>query len=569
MVTAAEKNAKADPVTTDKSPNERKAEEIISNCDTLFGEQKEWRHTWQDISDYVIPRKSNIETKEVEGEVRTHERYDDTAEDAMETMAAGVLGWIAPAGEQWFRFEPINKDAPQSVKTWLQECSEIAVESIYSSNFYLGFHEALIDACAFGTMSTFVDEGKRRDLNFSTLAIGSYAIAEDDEGFVDTLYRKFEYTARQAMLKWGEDALSVPMKEAFKSANGSDRTRKFEVIQALYPRAEGEYREGPAVPEDERPVACDYVCRTGKHVLRETGYYEFPAPVTRILRANVGIYGRSRAMTMLPTIKMLNRIALDTTITIEQVSQPGWLAPYDLAFEPSNRPNDVTRWDASNPNNKPEQLKYENRIDLAEGLMEQKRNAIRRAFFNDMFQMLTEANEANRQKTAYEVSKMVEERLTLFSPIFARITEEGLTPILERVFSILLRKNRFPMAPPEAALSGGYKLTYISRLALAIKALRNRQIMQGAEILGMLSEIDPGVRHVVDTMGMARSALENIGVESDHIRPEEEVAAIIEQEAQAEQAAQAAATAEQGAKAVGALPEAAQNQVIDFAQASA
>ena len=59
------------------------------------------------------------------------------------------------------------------------------------SNFYTEAHELYMDRGCFGTGVLHCETGKRSFLNFRKFDVGTFSIAEDDEGYVDTLSREF------------------------------------------------------------------------------------------------------------------------------------------------------------------------------------------------------------------------------------------------------------------------------------------------------------------------------------------------------------------------------------------
>lgn len=528
--------------------------QLITHCDDLFAKQSNWRHTWQDVSDYVYPVKSNIETTETPGEVRATERYDTTAEEALLDFAAGLVGWLTPVGESWFRFEPRNKNASDASKVWFKKCTERATEALFSSNFYLSWHEGCIDAGAFGTIGMFVEHSPEKLLNFMSWPIGTYAYCVNADGDPDYVFRKWKWTARQAVNVWGVDKVTEPIRKAYEEG-GANAEKEFEFAHAIYNRQKGEYLDGEAAGE-RRPIASVYIDYTNKKLIEEDGYYEWPAPVGRLLKSNSENYGRSPAMGVLPEIKMLNRMEMDLLVGLEKMVNPSWLMPSDSDYEVDNRPDGITYWNATNPNAKPEQLQLNNRIDLAEGKTEQKRERIRKAFFNDMFQMVTQIGmDKATPPTATQIQAMVEERIALFTPIFARMIQEVLNPLLERVFGILFRAGEFPEMPPELLEEGGeYDITYVSRIAMAIKSLQNGQLMQALEFIRGFMEIDPSARFWLKTSKAGRGALMNLSLPSDWLNTEDEINEMIAQEQEQQRQAQMMEMMKTGAQAAGAMP---------------
>ena len=516
---------------------DKKALAILARHNRLKGEQSNFRTLWQDCADFIMPRKGNIETINTPGQSQTTQLFDTTAEESALVFAAGLLSHLTPAGELWARYSA-KDDAPQDVKDWLDECTQRAMKIIHGSNFYLGWHEDCLDGGVFGSSLLFGEESEKGVLNVISVPVGTFTWCENADGLIDTVHREFKFSAGQAQEKWGDELLPDIVRKALEDPAGKDR--QFTFVHAVYPRQRGEWREGMVEAKLRRWASC-YVCVEASAVVEEGGYYENPYCGGRLLRSNNETYGRGPGIQALPEIKMLNRMEADLLLGLERQVKPSWLMPDDSAYRPDNRPNGVTYYDASNPNAKPEQVRNEGRVDFGEQKTEQKRTRIRAAFYVDMFQMLSNADQMKREKTAFEVAQLMQEKLVLFSPIFARIVQEKLNPLLERLFGICLRRGLFPPAPASVVESGvlAYEVDYVSKIALAIRAAQNNALAVMMQIVTEMAQFDPSVMHVVKWREAARDVMSNQGFPAKWRRTDEEVDAIMQQIAE-QQAAMAA-----------------------------
>src|SRR6056297_362670 len=174
----------------------------------MKSERSTWDSLWQDISEYVLPRKSEItDTKTADVEGFTDKIYDTTACEANMTLAAGQFDYLISG--KWFEYSaPFSGElVDEEVRRWYLQCSQITLDALNRSNFSLEMHEMFLDRGGFGTAGILIEEGKATDLYFRSLDVGTYCIDEDIEKQVDTVYREFELTARQAAEKFGEKNL--------------------------------------------------------------------------------------------------------------------------------------------------------------------------------------------------------------------------------------------------------------------------------------------------------------------------------------------------------------------------
>jgi hypothetical protein len=538
------------------------AEQLTARYHALKSDAGQWMTVWQQIADYVMPRKSQINTRKTEGvEGYTDDIYDMTIMHANMTLAAGQLSYVTPANERWFAYdcpEELKEAGGDAAARYYQQCTEIAFRELARSNFYLEIHELFLDRGAFGTSIIHSEEGKKTTLNFQNWEVGSYFVAEDSEGLVDTVFRELELTCRQAVQKFGVKNLGETIQKCYEEKKSVSLDKKFMFVQAIYPREDDQRKPGKMDGEN-KPIASVYICLTDKVCVRKGGYDEFPAPVSRFLKWGKTPYGYSPSIEALPTTRQVNFIEKQMDALAELQAFPRVLIPDNLEGDVDLRSGGVTIFDPNIPNAMPKEWGTQGRYDIGLQRVASKQKQIEEAFHVTLFKMFAERD---RQMTAREVIERVQEKLVQFSPTFARMTTELLNPLLERIFGILFRAGKFPEPPPEVfvATANGVELVlpqvaYTSKIALAIKALENQAFMQFIEIIGPLAQIDPSVLDAIDTDKAVKGLARNIALPENWMRKPEDIQAMRQQRAEA---AQAQAQAEQAKLVAGAAKDAAQ-----------
>jgi hypothetical protein len=531
-----------------------RAQRVISLFNSMESDALNFRTRWQECANYIQPRKGNILTLLSPGQPQTILLWDTTAEQSLITYAAGLVSFLTPPSERWFRLEPQDDNAPQEFRDWLNDCSERMAQEIGNSNFYEVWHEDCLDGGCFGSSLMRTDEyASDRDniLGFTNIPVGNFYWKEDNRGRISTIARKWKWSCDQAEEEFGEDALTPQLVRCFRSAEPSDHARQFNFIELIRPRRKADVKHGPTIPEN-RPWECLYVCIEDNDIVREDGYYENPYAGCRLMRSNNESYGRGPGTQAMPEIKMVNRMEEDMAVVIERMARPSWIMPDDTAYDPDNRPDGVTYWEAAmGAAYKPEQIEMKNRVDLGETKTQQKRKVIQDYFFVDMFKLLTREEVMEQQKTAFEVQQMVNERMILFSPIFGRITKEKLNPTLFRVFAIMFRNGRFkPMPAGLDPRSLEFQVSYVSKIALAIKAVQNEALATAVQIITSMMQLDPSVVYLLKCPEAARQVLVNAGVPSAWLRSEYEVKQMSAQQQAAAQRLQSAQAAMAGSQAI-------------------
>jgi Bacteriophage head to tail connecting protein len=123
------------------------------------------------------------------------------------------------------------------------------------------------------------------------------------------------------------------------------------------------------------------------------------------------------------------------------------------------------------------------------------RERIKDALFNKLF-MAVSSLEGDR-RTATEIDARRNEQLVMLGPVLERIYDEGIKPIIERVFSICARAHILP--PPPAELQGqNINIEFISMLNQAQNAASASGIERLLGLAGNLAGVDPGVLDNID-----------------------------------------------------------------------
>jgi len=183
------------------------------------------------------------------------------------------------------------------------------------------------------------------------------------------------------------------------------------------------------------------------------------------------------------------------------------------------------------------------RFDFAgvSAAIERVEQRIQRNFFNDIF--LTASRDPNASPLkATQVNVQEQEKMLRLGPVIERLQHEFLQPVLERCFNIMLRKEKFQELPPELAeMAGDYKITMVSPLATAQRGVALNGINSFMGFIGQAAQFDQTILDNINVDAAAREFADITGVHLGVLRPEEEVAGLRKQRAEAQAAQQKAA----------------------------
>ena len=524
---------------------EDRATEIVRRYNKMKSDRGTLDMTLQEVSDRVLPRKAHITIEPVRGEKRkvSPELINDTAVFANQDMAAGLFAHLCSG--RWFGLKARDKRFNESdnTKQWFMEVTRILLEELAISNFNNEINELLLDIGWCGTPDIGVFPGVETHLNFETYHISEYCIAQNSRKRVDTDFRKFKYTARQAVQEWGIKNVGKDVQDAYNEPKKRDS--EFEFIHAIFPREE--YDDSYPAVKTRQPIASVWVDIKAKKIVKEDGYYEMPKFSPRWIKRSGDLYGRSQGMFALPTIKLLNQMDGDVVKAGQlQVGKP-ILAPDDgFIGKVRIAPRSILYYRKSlQGKDKPEVLDLGGRMDWAFTLLEKKETVVRKAFFNDLFVMLAEQT---KTQTAYEIAERIEEKHSRIVAPIGRLQTELFNGLIRRCVGILGRAGRLPPVPPEL-VGQEYEIEYISKLALALRIIEVQALVKGMDVVAPFAELKPDMLDNYDTDKIARGVPERLGWPVDWLRDVEERDEIREERAAIEQALQAAQLATEAAKA--------------------
>ena len=529
---------------------------LIRRQESLAADRGVWEQHWQEVAELVRPMRAEFTGRVTPGSKRTDKIYDATAGVAADNLASGLWGLATNGGTEWFALrhqdDAINSDS--EVASWLDDCTK-RMRAVFNANgqqFYAQADEFIGDLVSFGTAVYYEDElpGQNR-IRFCTRHLAECFVAENENDQIDTMYRRFEFTARQAVRKWGD---KVPAD--IRRAAEKEPDRKFPFLHAVFPR--DDYDARAVLSARGKRFVSVYVAIEGKAVLAEGGYYEFPYQVARWSKASRGLYGDSPAMLALPDIKMLNQMSKTTLIGAQKQVDPPILAPDEGVLRGIRTAPGQPIYGAIDQQGRVlvQPFQTGGKINLGFQLEEQRRTAIREAFFYSLMMLAGGPPGSPSYRTAYEVMVQNEERMRVMGPQLARLQSEFLDPLITRVFAIMFRANAFAPPPPIMAQYPGLDIEYVSPLARAQKAQRGGATVRAIQAVMPLAQTDPGVMDNFDTDFIVRDLADAYGMPAKGLRDPREVAKVRQQRVQSQNMLTAAQNAAPVAGAIKSLADA-------------
>lgn len=502
-------------------------EDIVKRYDTLKTARAAFDSHLQEIAEYLLPRRSDIITTVTPGKKIQSKIECSTPGKALARLAAVLHAMLTNTESQWFRvrLSDLWLNDVTEVKDWTDDVSNAMHQAFYDSNFSLCAYEYFLDLGGICTACMYLQEGTENILQFLTVPISSYVIAENTEGMVDTVIRTFKWTARQAEMQWGKKDLPDKVRQALEN-NKPDA--EFTFMHAVFPRTS---RDITSLFAKDMPYASYYLEKDSKQIIRQGGYWELPFAVARWSKMSGEIYGRGPGEEALSDIKSL----YDIRRTIMRAGKKAVDPPLDVpmgAYDHDIRTgSNQINWRNANYD-KITPLLLQGNLPFGKEEEQQLKDDIIDSFYGNQLQIID-----RREMTAHEVEQRSRENMRILGPTFGRLCYEFLNPIIKRAFGIMQRAGQFP-APPEILRGKKIGIEYVSPLSLA------QQDQAVAATIDALSSIVPmaqafgtDVLDNIDADEAARLIMKRRGVPADVQRDKKLIAQIraVRQQKDAEQ----------------------------------
>jgi hypothetical protein len=515
---------------------------MVRRVDQLFNstERSNAETIWDLITEYMLPNQHGAFLgQDSKGAKRTQRVFDSTAIQANHDLASYIHSTLTSPATKWARLKYSNEelnDDPESVK-WLESANEKFHEALNSSNFGNEISRGYKMLPSLGSMILMHEErdmdaaGGFSGFNFRAWHLAEVAWSENIFGRVDTVYRRFKMTAKQAHQRWGNN-----LPEKILTDLKEDAEKEHDFIHCIFPRADKDIKLnelGLGAPEN-RPYASVYISKCGPSIIEVGGYYEMPVHVTRWDTMPGEVYGRGPGHIGLPDVRTLNKAKeLGLQAIARSISPPIIAEQRAVLSSLDLRPNAVS---VVKDINGFREFVSNARFDVTQFAVEDLKNSIRSIFFLDKL-FLPDRRETG-EMTAFEVATRTQQLQQVIGPTLGRLHTELLDPIVKRGFNIMLRTGAFgPLPPALQELGGSIDVEYVNTLARAQKIEDVTAISQWIQELGLLAQIKPEVVDNIDEDEIARIIAKRRGVPEAAVLDQGSVNQIREQRQQQQQQA--------------------------------
>lgn len=523
-----------------------------------------WSH-WAALAEVYLPRRYKwfiTPNQTNRGSAINQAIIDETGVLAARGLASGMLSGLTSPTRPWFRLGVPNEQlmSLSSVRLWLAECEKRLMKCFARSNFYQAMGVHYHDLAVFGSAAMIEYEDSEDIVRFYNPCLGEFFFGSSDRLMIDSLAREFTLNVTQCVQQFADNgaALQKLPGNVTQLWRNSGASRTFEVVVAHLIEPNTDLWQAGAEAKLPYIVPKKFAYREvywikGQEAfgpIKVAGYEEKPFIGTRWDTVSNDPYGRSPGMDGLPAVRQLQVEQRRKGEAIDKMVRPPMNASVSMKNEPASIMPGAVNYvvDTEKAGFKPayqvDPRLQEMMLDIQE--VQKRINSI---FFMDLFMMISQLNTV---RSATEIDARREEKLILLGPVIERLENEGLDLIIDRTFSIMMRRGLLP--PPPAELQGmgqTLQIQYVSMLAEAQRAASTAAIERLLGLAGNISAADPSVLDNIDVDEAINEYADFLGVSPKVLRSSKAVAAIRQQRQQQQatmEQAQMAMAAAQGGK---------------------
>ncbi len=478
------------------------------------------KQDWQELADYFLPRSVRFLARCVNKQPAKNKKIkDSTPLLAVRNFSSGMMSGATSPATNWFKVKVRNygQEGSYEVKTWCNSVENLFRDIFNSSNLYRILPSVYKQIGVFGISVLAMINDEVSILRCQLLPIGSYRIAKNHKGEVDTICRVYMETAKNLYDKFGEENVS---KEVLKAIESNRYEELFEVVHFVEPNKD--FMPDSIWAENKKFISVYYEYASSEEkFLSRGGFDKFPYAVFESEVNGEDVYPcECPGVNALPDVKQLMSMIIDEGKAVKKMISPTYKGPASLKNKKMiDAPAAFIEEDENGRGLSPI-YEVNPRVLEVDSIIEKLKQSIKEIFYNDLFAMIL--NTAERSRTATEVNELKEEKMVLLSPLLQQI-HNGLNYVIDWVFDECVKLNILP-EPPVEIMGSNMDIEFVSTLAQAQKAVKISAMERFTTFtINLAQALDPSLRNKLNANKIVDDYADFANISPEQVIPTQEV----------------------------------------------
>jgi len=513
-----------------RETDKEKVVELKRRYEQLKEERDKRLSDWKDVQRYVAPSVLNWDNPQDKIPKRS-KRFTSRPTQFRRTLRSGLVGYSISPNIVWQKLtfeDQAHLDKIYGAKDWLEEVERKLYAEFAKSNLYQQAGLMIDSAVLYGHGVMLIDEvlGENK-LRFSNIKIQEVFLDIDEFERIDTVFRRYTMSLRNAASFFGLENLSESQREDIKRKENLNKS--ITIIHAVYKREE---YDSDTPDSKNMPFASVYIDEGENTILMESGYHEFPFAVFLWEPVSGTPYGESPSIQSLDDIRYLNKVDEQKLKTAQMAGSPAYNVPNSMRGHENVVPNGYNYYEKPTEIVMP--VNSGKNFPITLEIYRDIEDRVKDWFHVDFFLALQHKNAANM--TATYVNELQGEKAAVLSDLVVNLNS-ALEKIIQRSFNILWRQRKIPQPP-----SGLYntdaelKVEFMGPLAQAQKKYHESSgISQGLSLIAAIAQLAPAALDTVDFDQTVKRGLEGLNFPQEAIREDKDIEALRKERAEQQQ----------------------------------
>jgi len=501
---------------------------LLQEGDALFAKKRPYDSLCQEIADNFYPERAFFTSTRSLGQ-----EFADHLTTGQPVLARRELGnaftsMLRPRGKKWAH---VVTDRPERedhwAKLWLQDKRDVMFRAMYDrrSQFVRTTSGADHDFAAFGQPIMSIDLNESADgMIYQLYHLKDVAWRDDMYGMTAAVHRNWSAPAHELVRKFRDKVhakvKACAEKEPFKEIN---------VRHIIVPA--DEYDTGK---KWKHPWVSIWVDVENQHVMEEVNRPDpfYLIPGWQKVSGSQYAYSPATIVAM-PDARLIQQITLTLLEAGEMAVEPPLMAREEAVRGDMQIYRGGITWVDLDKDQRLEDAIAPMRRDnsglpFGMEMADRQWKIIKEMFFLDKLNLPDTGN-----RTAYEISQLVQEYIRNALPLFEPMEVEYNGQLCERTFDIMLRAGAFGPVDdiPDSIRGANIEFRFESPLHDAIEMQKAQAFGEAQQVIASGAALDPSVRHIIKPRIAVRDVL-GARVPQEWLASEEEVEALAQQDAQ-------------------------------------
>ncbi len=475
---------------------------------------------WQELADYFLPRSVRFLARNTNKQPAKNRKIkDSTPLLAVRNFSSGMMSGATSPATNWFKVKIRNlkTDDDYEIKSWCATVENIFRDIFNASNLYRILPSVYKQIGVFGLSVFAMHYDESSLLHCHLLPVGSYRIAKNQLGEVDTICRVYMETAKNLYDMFGEENVSA---EVLRAVQSNRYEELFEIVHFVEPNKD--FMPDSPWADEKNFISVYFESSSGEDkFLSKSGFDKFPYAVFESEVNGEDVYpSECPGINALPDVKQLMSMIIDEGKAVKKMISPTYKGPASLKNKKMiDAPAAFIEEDENGRGLSPI-YEINPRVLEVESIIEKLKTSVKEIFYNDLFAMIL--NTAERSRTATEVNELKEEKMVLLSPLLQQI-HNGLTYVIDWVFSQCINHDLLP-EPPAAIMGANMDIEFVSTLAQAQKAAKISAMERFTTFsLNLAQSLDPSVKNKLNATKIIDDYADYANISPEQLLPDFEV----------------------------------------------